>query len=114
MRNFYDTYYTGYCKAINPPGITLLFDLLAGDSYERAMEMKQIDKNTIEFSGNAYSMLKMYDKIMGCKDLKVECDTKRENLIPQWITHPIDRFLREKGTNIIKDVSKYKVQFKKL
>ena len=76
--------------------------------------MKMIDENTIEFTGNAYSMVKMYDKIMNCKDLKVECNMRREDLVPQFVQHPIDRFIREKGTNIVKDLSSYTVQFKRV
>jgi hypothetical protein len=110
---FYDTYYTSYCAGYGPK-IKLLFDLLAGDAYERAMPMKMIDDNTIEFSGNAYSMIKMYDKIMNCPDLKVECNVKREDLVPKWVTHPIDRFIKEKGTNIVKDLSSYTVQFRRI
>lgn len=113
IRKFYDTYYTDFCAGFGPK-IKLLFDLLAGDAYERAMPMKMIDENTIEFTGNAYSMLRMYDKIMGCSDLRVECDTKREDLVPKWVTHPIDRFIREKGTNIIKDLSSYTVRFRRI
>ena len=113
IRKFYDTYYTEFCASFGPK-IRLLFDLLAGDAYERAMEMKMIDDNTIEFTGNAYSMVKMYDKIMNCPTLKVQCDTKREDLIPKWVTDPIDRFIKEKGTNIIKDLSSYTVRFTKV
>ena len=113
IRKFYDTYYTDFCAGFGPK-IKLLFDLLAGDAYERAMPMKMIDKDTIEFTGNAYSMIKMYDKIMGCKDLKVECSMKREDLIPNFVKNPIDRFIREKGTNIVKDLSSYTVQFKRI
>ena len=87
---------------------------MAGDAYERAMPMKMIDDNTIEFTGNAYSMVRMYDKIMGCKDLKVECSMKREDLIPKFVQNPIDRFIKEKGTNIVKDLSSYTVQFKRI
>lgn len=53
MRNFYNKYYTAFCAGINPPGIYLLFDLLAGYSYELASPLKQIDDDTIEFKGSA-------------------------------------------------------------
>ena len=39
---------------------------------------------------------------------------KREDLVPEYIKNPIDRFIREKGTNIVKDISQYKVQFRKI
>lgn len=76
--------------------------------------MKALDDNTIQFSGSAYSMRKIYEKIMNCPSLQVECDTKYEDLVSNWVTDPIDRFIREKGTNIIKDTSSYTVTFKKL
>lgn len=113
IRRFYDTNYTDYCASFGPK-IRLLFDLLCGDSYERAMDMKALDDHTIQFTGNAYSLRKIYEKIMNCKALNVECDTKYEDLVPEWVTDPIDRFIREKGTNIIKDLSSYTVTFKKL
>ena len=62
MRKFYDENYTKYCSQIGP-GIFLLFDLLSGYSYETAKEMKQIDEDTIEYKGDAFSILKIYDKI---------------------------------------------------
>ena len=113
IRRFYDTNYTDYCASFGPK-IRLLFDLLCGDSYERAMDMKAIDDNTIQFSGSAYSMRKIYEKIMNCSNLQVECDTKYEDLVSEWVTNPIDRFIQEKGTCIIKDTSKYTVTFKKI
>ena len=51
---------------------------------------------------------------MGCKDLNVICNMKREDLIPDLITDPIDRCIREKGTCIIKDLSKYTIQFHRI
>lgn len=113
IRKFYDENYTEYCKGIGSH-IRLTFDLLAGESYERALQLNTIDENTVEFTGSAYNILGLYDKIMNCPDMKVECSMKREDIIPNYITDPIDRFIREKGTSVIKDVSKYKVQFKKV
>ena len=76
--------------------------------------MTMIDENTIEFTGNAYGLGKLYDKIMSCTEIKVECDTPRESLVPEFIEHPIDRFIREGGTSVIKDVSSYTIRFRKL
>lgn len=113
IKKFYDINYTGYCKSFGPK-IVLLFDLLSGVSYERAVTLKQIDEDTIEYTGNSYSLIGLYDRIMGCKDLNVICNMKREDLIPDLITDPIDRFIREKGTCIIKDLSKYTIQFHRI
>lgn len=114
IRSYYDEFYTRYCKGITPH-ISLLFDLNCGISYERATELKQIDEDTIEFSGSAYQLLSLYDKLMNHKDLiQVECSVKREDLIPQFVTNPIERFILEKGTSMIKDLSKYTIQFHKV
>lgn len=115
IRKFYDKNYTEYCAGIGPK-IVLLFDLLAGYSYETAKELKTIDQNTIQFSGDAYSLLKIYDKIMACPDLRVECSMTRDEIIGsmQLIQHPIDRFIRENGCNMTKDISNIKVEFKKI
>ena len=115
IRKFYDKNYTEYCAGIGPK-IVLLFDLLAGYSYETAKELKTINQNTIQFNGDAFSILKIYDKIMGCPDLRVECSMTRDEIIGsmQLIQHPIDRFIRENGCNMTKDISNIKVEFKKL
>lgn len=115
MRAFYDKHYTEYCSKIGP-GIFLLFDLLAGYSYETAKEMKQIDPDTIEFTGDAYSILKIYDKIMNCKKLNVVCDKTREWLEGEqiMIEHPMDRFIREEGANMTKDISRVTVRFHRI
>jgi hypothetical protein len=75
------------------------------------MEMKNIDENTIEFTGSAYSIIDIYDKIMNCKNLNVSCNLTRDQIIPNFVNHPIQRFIMEKGTCIIKDISKYTVRF---
>ena len=115
IRKFYDKNYTEYCAGIGPK-IVLLFDLLSGYSYETAKELKTVDQNTIQFSGDAYSLLKIYDKIMACPDLRVECSMTRDEIIGsmQLIQHPIDRFIRENGCNMTKDISNIKVEFRKL
>ena len=94
----------------------MLFDLLAGYSYETAKELKTIDQNTIQFNGDAFSILKIYDKIMGCPDLRVECSMTRDEIIRsmQLIQHPIDRFIRENGCNMTKDISNIKIEFRKI
>lgn len=112
LRPYYDKYYTDFCHKIGP-GIYLLFDLLVGYSYELANTLKQIDKDTIEFSGNAYSILKLYDKVMSITRFKVECDKTREEIENsiQFITDPYQRFILEQGCNMTKDVSSITVKF---
>lgn len=115
IRKFYDVHYTGFCHEMGPK-IYLLFDLLSGYSYETAKTMKQIDDDTIEYEGDAYSLLKLYDKIMGCKKLRVECSMTREELAGniQLVDSPIDRFIREEGCNMTKDLSRVVIRFHRL
>lgn len=110
IRGFYDKHYTEYCESFGPK-VKLLFDLLAGPSYECARPM-ETKPGEIEFSGPAHALLKIYDRIMSCPELAgTTCSMTREELIPQYITHPMQRFILEKGTSVIKDVSKYKIKF---
>lgn len=114
--NYYRKNFTDYC--LNNMGnvrIHLLFDLLIGTAYNSAQTINQIDDNTIEITGDADSLLSLYDRLLGFPDLiKVECSVKREDLIPQLVTNPIERFIIEKGTSMIKDLSKYTIQFHKI
>lgn len=113
IRRFYDKNFTDFCSGFGPK-IKLLFDLLSGTAYEAATDMKTIDDNTIEFKGSADSILRTYDKIMNCPNIKVECSVEREDLVPKYIEDAMLRFIKEKGTNMVKDESKYVVQFKKI
>ena len=115
IRKFYDINYTEFCAGVGPK-IVLLFDLLIGDSYERACPMKQIDDNTIEFSGSCTALLKIYDKIMNCKDLRVNCSIDRDSLVSgvSMVEHPLERFILEEGTCMVKDRSYQTITFNKL
>lgn len=116
LKKFYDVNYTEYCmNNMGDVKICLLFDLLIGTTYDKAETIKQIDDNTIEITGNANSLIDLYDRLMRFPDLiQVECSVKREELVPQYITNPIERFILEKGTSIIKDLSNYTIQFYKV
>lgn len=110
---FYKKNFTKYCEGITPH-ITLLFDLMIGTAYENCVPLKQIDNNTVEVSGSAYQLIGLFDKLMNNDEIKVECNVKREDLVPQFVTNPIERFILEKGTSIIKDLSNYTIQFHKV
>lgn len=112
IKGFYDEHYTGYCKRIGPR-ITLLFDLLVGESYERAVGMNNLSENTIQFSGSAYSLIGIYDKIMNCPDLTVEASMRREDLVPVWMEGHMEKFISERGTCMVKDTSYYTIEFKR-
>jgi DNA polymerase I-like protein with 3'-5' exonuclease and polymerase domains len=113
ISEFYDKYFTEYCASYGPK-IVLLFDLLAGTGYESAMPMKVIDKSTLEFSGSAYQILSLYDRLMNSPDIKVEANMKREDLVNNWIEDPVQRFIMEKGVCVWKDTSNYTIQFHKI
>ena len=115
IRKFYDVNFTDFCAGVGPK-IRLLFDLLAGYSYERASTLKQIDENTIEFTGTSYQVIGLYDKIMNCKNQKSECNKTREEIlsVAQFVKNPIKRFILENGCNMIKDLSNITVRFRRI
>ena len=114
MRPFYDKNFTDYCYEMT--GIKLLFDILIGVTYQDACEAKQIDKDTVELVGNARSHLMILDELDKCKcrGLNYEINVPRESIIPNYIEDPMDRFMREKGCSMVMDISKYKIQYKRI
>jgi hypothetical protein len=112
INRFYDENFTEYCASVGPK-IRLLFDLLVGYSYERATTLKTIDKDTIEFTGSAYQIIGLYDKIMSCTDTISECDKTREEIIEsaEFVDDCIKRFILENGCNMVKDLSNITVRF---
>ena len=115
IRKFYDVNFTDFCAGIGPK-IKLLFDLLVGYSYERASTLKQIDEDTLEFTGPSYQIIGLYDKIMNCKDQKSECNKTREEILSaaQFVNNPIKRFIIERGCSMVKDLSKITVRFRRI
>jgi DNA polymerase I-like protein with 3'-5' exonuclease and polymerase domains len=112
IRKFYDHNFTDFCYDMT--GIKLLFDLEVGSNYNDSASMKQIADDIVEFSGTAHSILQIMDRMDECEGLIYETDIPRSEIIPKYIENPIQRFIDEKGCSMIKDKSKYKVQFKKL
>ena len=66
IRPFLDKNYTEYCLGL-ANHICLLFDLLQGDDYDKAIPVSQKSPNVLEYKGSATALLPIYDKIMGCK-----------------------------------------------
>ena len=89
--------------------------MLSGYSYETAKELKQLEDNIIEFTGDAYSLLKIYDKIMACEKIKVSCDKTREEIEGsiKLVSSPYHRFILDGGGNMTKDTSKITIKFMK-
>lgn len=112
IRKFYDTNFTDFCY--KSTGIKLLFDLEVGSNYNDSCSMKQVSDDIVEFTGNAKSLLQIMDRMNECPNLRYETSIPREQIIPNYIEDPIQRFIMEAGCSMIKDTSKYTVQFKKL
>jgi hypothetical protein len=112
LHAFYDKNFTEF--VYKKCGLNLLFDLEVGSNYQDSCNMKQVSDDIVEFKGNARSILKIMDRMNECPGLKYETNIPREQIIPNYMTNPILRFIDEKGTSMVKDTSKYVVQFKKL
>ena len=110
----------GFCKhhftdwCYDKIGIKLVFDMLVGTTYQDACDMKQIDDRTISFSGNAHSILRILDKLDEVPEkVRYHTDIPREQIIPEYVEDAMERFIKEKGTSLIKDDSYYTVKLYK-
>ena len=112
LHEFYDKNFTEF--VYNKCGLNLLFDLEVGSTYQDSCNMKQITDDIVEFKGNARSILMIMDRMDECPGLRYETNVPREQIIPNYMTNPMLRFIDEKGVSMVKDTSKYIVQFKKL
>ena len=113
LRPFLDKNYTEYCLGL-ANHICLLFDLLQGDDYDKAIPVFQKASNVLEYKGSATALLPIYDKIMGCKSYSVRSSLSRDQLVPQMVKSPMARFIDQKGTCISLDKSEYTIQFEKI
>lgn len=112
IKSFYDRNFTDFCE--HQLHVPFLFDLLIGENYNDAVTLNQIDQNTIKLTGNAHSINKIIWKIDNESSLNIELDTPRENIIPNYITNPMQRFILEKGTSLVMDKSEYTVTLKRI
>ena len=112
IRKHYDENFTGFCK--KSTGITLLFDLEVGSNYNDSCSMKQIDEDTVEFKGTSRSINFIIDRMDEDPLCKYEINVPKESIIPKFVQHPIDRFIREKGCSFVMDTTKYTVQFRRI
>lgn len=112
IRKFYDENFTDFCY--NTCGIKLLFDLEVGSTYHDSCSMKSIDEDTVEFSGNARSLLMIMDRMDEDPLCNYEINVPKESIMPNFVQHPMDRFIKEKGCSFVMDVSKYSVQFRRI
>lgn len=110
LRSFYDENFTEFCYKLT--GIKLLFDILIGATYQDACEAKQIDSNTIELTGNARSIHMILDEL-NYKNIKYECSIDPNEIIPEIVENPIQRFIKEEGCSFVMDESDYTIQLKK-
>ena len=112
IKKYYDKNFTEHCK--NYTGIMLLFDLMVGSGYESACEFKQISDDVIELSGNAHSIQMIIDRMNEDPELRFTTNIPREEIVPNYVEDAMVRFIKEGGCSMVKDESKYKVQFTKL
>ena len=106
----------GFCKyhftdwCYDKIGIKLVFDMLVGTTYQDACDMRQIDDNAISLSGNAHSILRILDKLDEVPEkVRYHTDIPRDQIIPNYVNDAMERFVKEKGTSLIKDESYYTV-----
>lgn len=95
-------------------GIKLLFDIEIGSTYQDSCSARQISDDIVEMKGNARSLLMMIDRLNEDPNLKYEINMSLDEIKPNFVIDPIDRFIQEKGCSFVMDKSKYTVQFKKL
>lgn len=110
--DFYAEHFTKF--VYDRSGMTLLFDLLIGVTYQDAAELKVISPDIIELKGNARTLQMIVESMNECPGLKYEINMPLESIVPNYIQDPMDRFIREKGCSMVMDTSSYSVQFKKL
>ena len=94
--------------------MTLLFDLNVGVTYNDVTLLKAIDSKTVELTGTARALKMIANSMDECSELVYETDIPVMELQENYITHPIDRFIREKGCSMVLDKSEFTVRFHKL
>ena len=94
--------------------MTLLFDLNVGVTYSDVTLLKAIDSKTVELTGTARALKMIANSMDECPKLEYETNIPVMELQENYITHPIDRFIREKGCSMILDKSEFTVRFHKL
>ena len=112
IKKYYDKNFTDYCRKYT--NIMLLFDLMVGSGYESACEFKQVSDDVVELSGTAHALQMIIDRMNEDSELVYETNVPREEIVPSYVTNPMSRFIKESGCSMVKDESKYTVQFKKL
>ncbi len=112
IKKYYDKNFTDYCRKYT--NIMLLFDLMVGSGYESACEFKQVSDDVVELSGTAHALQMIIDRMNEDSELVYETNIPREEIVPSYVTNPMSRFIKESGCSMVKDESKYTVQFKKL
>lgn len=109
IKGFYDEHFTNFCR--EQCNVPFLFDLLVGVNYENAVMLNQIDKNNIWIKGNAESLLGIYNKLTTESNLNYEFSIEKDKLIPNYITNPVERFVRSEGNTCMDlDDSEYELK----
>ena len=112
LKPFYDKNFTEFCR--HQCGVPFLFDTLIGTNYNDAVELTQIDDKTIKLKGACDALNQILDKIEFESNLKVSCDKTREEIKSDFITNPIERFIKADGTSVVMDRNKSEIILTKL
>lgn len=112
LKPFYDKNFTEFCR--HQCGVPFLFDTLVGTNYNDAVELTQIDDKTIKLKGACDALNQILDKIEFESNLKVSCDKTREEIKSDFITNPIERFIKADGTSVVMDRNKSEIILTKL
>lgn len=109
---FYMNEFMEYCYSLY--GIRFMFDLEVGIDYGDMLSLSQPEPDVIQLKGKGSVLLEMIRRIYEESDLKVEIDTPLEQIQPDWIEDPIDRFIDDRQCCMIKDKSEYSVKIKRI
>lgn len=112
IKEFYREHFTKFCQ--EQLNIPFLFDLLVGTNYNDAVELEDVSENTVKLSGNAHSLLAILNKIDSDSNIVYKLNRSREDLIPNYVTDPIERFIKESGTSLIMDKSFYEIEIQRI
>lgn len=113
IKKYYEREFMDYCKGLY--GIEFKFDLMvSGSGYEGFVELKDIEPGVIEISGSGKDIQSFLKKLDTESSLKYETDVLKEDIIPNYMTDAMERFISEHGCCMIKDTSYYSVKLTKL
>lgn len=110
LRPFYDENFTGFTRGFT--GVPFLYDLFIGANYNDCCLMEQLAVDTVKLSGSNSDLNKILFKLDQA-GVEYQLNKDRRDLIPEYVTNPIERFIRDSvNTNIEMDISENNVEIK--